>query len=126
MPSEKYQLPRRASWTEEILDETGIIFVSGIWLIFSPIVLGFLGTTAAYNEVIVGGLLMLLPAWHIIRRYRDHFVLLLTGLLGVWLVVSAVMFDIPSKAVVNQIFVGVVVIGLTARIAYVAYFRTNS
>jgi hypothetical protein len=124
-PPEKYQLPPKPSWTEEVLEETGLFVVCGIWMIFAPVVFGYLGKTAAYSDVIVGGLLVLLPAWHIIRRYRDHFVLFFTGWLGLWLIISSFIFESNSKAMVNQIFVGLVVMVLTVRVTYATHARRS-
>lgn len=118
---DKTQIANKPSWTEEILDETGLLIVCGIWLIFAPAALGYTGRDVAVSDLAVGLVLIVLPVWHIIRRYRDHVALFFTGILGFWLIISGIILEGTSKSTVNEIFVGVVVIVLTARITYASH-----
>ncbi len=122
--ADKYDV-KQTSWSEEILDETGLLIACGVWMVFAHAALAYTGQDVALSHFLTGLVLVFLPFWHALRRYRDNVMLVVTALIGVWLILSGIVLESTDKALVNAIFIGTVVIVLTARIAYISHIRRS-
>lgn len=87
-----------------------INLVLGIWLILSPLALGYAAqTTPAWNAYAVGVIVAVLSAaalWQF-QKWEEW----LSALLGTWLIISpwTLGFDVDQIATWNQVIVGIVV-----------------
>lgn len=88
-------------------------FLLGIWLFFSPWLLGFTGEqTAAMNAYIVGAAIAVIAAGalYAFHRWEEW----LNALLAVWLIISPFVlgYSMVSTPLYNAVIVGLLVLGL--------------
>ena len=90
-------------------------FLAGIWLIMSPFVLGFMGTAAATNAVIVGIIVGIVALVSVYSAESAMWTNWANTILGVWMIISPFVLGFTTGAVVmNSIILGIIVIALSA------------
>jgi hypothetical protein len=105
--------------TESSIDAAiGINMLLGLWILFSPFLLGFRSVLpAAWNNVCVGVLVAVLCGIRVSVGYNHPRLSWCTGLLCLWLIVSPFVlgFTSTSQAMWNDIIVGAVGVVLSWR-----------
>ena len=100
---------------EQVRTVGGLNILAGVWLIMSPYVLGFAGTEAATNAIIVGiivGFLALINASSPGSFVWSNWI---NSILGLWMIISPFVLGFANGAIVmNSIILGIVVIALSA------------
>ncbi len=89
-----------------------VALLAGIWLLISPLVLGYTGVVpAVWNNVIVGILLVLLVAYTFFGRAGFGWPEWAMVVLGLWLIVSPWVLGYSGKtpALWNDVIVGIIV-----------------
>lgn len=90
-------------------------FLAGVWLIMSPYILGFAGTAASTNAVIVGIIVGVLALVSIYSAESTMWASWISIILGVWMIISPFILGFTTGAVVmNSIILGIIVIALSA------------
>jgi SPW repeat-containing protein len=88
----------------------------GLWLILSPLVLGYTLTRGLFvaEEVGPGAFLIITSIWMLVTRHASLKVNWLQGLDGLWLIIGsfALLFSHFPYAAVNSLIVGVLAIAL--------------
>lgn len=102
-----------------------LVAIAGAWEIIAPFVLGYSATTAAmWDAIIVGAVVLILAVWAALSSQDSTVKVLdwINALLGVWLVIAPfiVRYSSVTKAMWNDIVVGVVVLVLAAWAALTA------
>ncbi len=103
---------------------SGLNVLLSLWLIASPFVLSFAGSTGMWDAVIVGVIVLVL-AW---IRYNSpassSALSWLVALLGVWLIVSPFLFGMAgvTALLVDYIVVGIgyIIFGVWSALTHVA------
>jgi hypothetical protein len=106
-----------------------INFFVGLWVLLSPFVLGFaMFESLVWNNVIVGIAIMAIAASRAWGR-RGPGLSWINFILGLWLIVSAFIFDTQMNATVvwNQVISGAVVsiVAAMSALARRPYTRTS-
>ena len=95
-----------------------LVALAGVWLVLSPFILGYSGTTVAmWNAIIIGLALIVVEVWAAntesvtVDKYLDW----VSAVLGLWLILSPFIlgFSALVMAMWNFIIIGVVVIVLS-------------
>lgn len=84
-----------------------VVVVLGVWLMAAPTVLGYVGTTAASSDRLVGPLIAaiaFIAASEITRTVRWANLAC-----ALWLVVAPLILGFPMSAAINNVIVGVAV-----------------
>ncbi len=100
---------------EQIKTASGLNVLAGVWLILSPFILGFSGTPASTNAIIVGIVVGILA---LIRSSSPESAVWLSWInivLGIWLILSSFIMGVTvASAIWNSIILGVIVLVLAA------------
>lgn len=120
LPDVRYSPGRKASM---------INFFVGLWVLLSPFVLGFaMFESLVWNNVIVGIAIMAIAASRAWGR-RNPGLAWINFILGLWLIISAFVFDTQMNATVvwNQVISGAVVsiVAAMSALAKRPYTRTG-
>lgn len=100
---------------EQIRTARGLNVLAGIWLIISPYVLGFSGSMAATNAIIVGIIVGVLALIGATSPESVLWTSWINIVLGVWMIISPFILGFTGGAVViNSIILGIIVIALSA------------
>ena len=79
---------------------SGLNLALGVWLILTPFLFGYQAPVVLWNNVIVGALVVLLAWARIANRAGASTPAWFNALLGLWMVVSPLMFAYGNAAVV--------------------------
>jgi len=88
-------------------------FSLGVWLMFAPAVIGYVGTAAATNDRIVGptiALLSVVAMGDSVRNVRYWVIAF-----GLWLMVTAFVFGYPTWGAVSTAATGALAVALPFR-----------
>jgi len=98
--------PRSASRTATIIN-----ILLGIWVLISPWVLAFSFPAQLWNDVAVGGLIIILSGIQLAAPWRNQGIAWINFLLGLWLIISGFVLGPPAQPTYfwNQVIVGIVV-----------------
>jgi hypothetical protein len=100
---------------------SGIIVLLSLWLILSPFVLSFAGSTGMWNAVIVGAIALLLGWLRFNNPFDAPMFSWVVVLLGVWLIMSPFVFGMSGVTTLlwDYILVGLgyIVFGAAAAMA---------
>ena len=89
--------------------------LAGIWLIISPYIIGFAGTSAATNAIIVGIIIGVLALISATSPESAMWTSWINIILGVWMIISPFILGFVGGAVItNSIILGIIVIALSA------------
>lgn len=100
---------------EQARTASGLNVLAGIWLIISPYILGFAGTAAATNAIIVGIIVGVLALISASSPESATWLSWINIILGVWMIISPFILGFAGGAVVmNSIILGIIVIALSA------------
>jgi hypothetical protein len=84
--------------------------IAGLWILFSPMILGLTGTSFAANAYTIGAIVTILA---LIRsfapRTSTNWASWLNILAAIWLFISAFTTAMPAGAMWNNIILGVIV-----------------
>jgi hypothetical protein len=94
--------PRVMGWRDETVGTALITAAIGVWLLFSPEALGYGTGDATINPVICGILIAVFSVGRLISSWRSFPLGVILFVLGVWLVVSAFLFEAPPGGQANQ------------------------
>ena len=94
--------PRSMGWRDETLGTALVTAVVGLWLIFSPEALGYGPGDASWNPVVCGVLIVVFSVARVIGGWSSRPLSLIIFAIGVWLAVSAFLFDAPPGGQLNQ------------------------
>lgn len=86
-----------------------VILILGVWLFFSPFLIGYTGTTAASNAYVIGVVVVLFAILALIdSRVWEEWINLV---LGVWLVIAPFVlgYSTMDGATWNHIIVGLLI-----------------
>lgn len=84
-----------------------VIGLLGLWLAAAALVFS-LATPALASNIIAGLLIAILSGLASGRRVRNSFAYV-AGLLGLWLAASALVFAIPTAAMVSNVMAGLLI-----------------
>lgn len=101
---------------------TALVALAGLWIAASPFLYGDT-TIARWNNVAVGGGILLLAAYNGYRMYERHDshtgIAGIVALLGLWSVVAPILLEFESEGLFwSTIVTGLVVLGLSAYDVY--------
>ena len=100
-----------------------IVAAVGVWVIISPVIYD-VGTATLWNNVIVGGVVLLGGAYNYYRLSNDIplsvGVASLVTLLGIWLIVSTALLEMVQGAFWSTVVSGLIIVGLSGYNAYEA------
>lgn len=89
----------------------GISIVAGLWLILAPFILGFSGTAAATNDIILGVVIALIALYRVVYPSNMPTISWVNVVLGAWLVISAFVFPGVTAVITwNNLLLGALVI----------------
>ena len=81
----------------------------GLWLVFSPVSLGYLSTLMTWSDVLTGLLIVGLGGWTLLRE--NPWASYANGFVGLWLLMAPLVFHAPTPvAYANDSLVGILVI----------------
>ncbi len=98
---------------EQVRFASGLNITLALWLIFSPVILGYAGNAVALWDALLVGVAVLALAWlRTIRPARSMILSAVNVLLGAWLAVSPFALGMTSlnTALWNDITVGLSVV----------------
>ena len=90
-----------------------LILVLGVWLLFSPFVLGYPSDSAqAINAIVAGAVIALLAAFDLYKTYM--WAVVVNMLIGLWVAVSPWVPALADRAnlMTNNVIVGIAVLVL--------------
>jgi hypothetical protein len=98
------------SYTSQAKAASGINVVLGGWLVASPWVFGYVGTSAAWNSVVIGALILIIGATRVVSL-AGPFLARVNLVFGLWTIASPWIFGYAAgePAMWNSIIVGTVV-----------------
>jgi hypothetical protein len=98
--------PRSALRAASIID-----IILGIWVLISPWVLVFIFPAQLWNNVAVGGLIVILSGIQASAPLKSLGISWLNFLLGLWLIISGFVMGPPAQPTFfwNQVILGIVV-----------------
>ena len=100
---------------------SGIVAVLGLWIVLSSFVYD-VGTSIVWNNVVVGAVVFLVAGYNYYRQTADVPIAVagaaFVALLGLWLVVSAPVFDMPTDVFWSTLVTGAVIAVLAGYNAY--------
>ncbi|MFA5925889.1 MAG: SPW repeat protein [Parcubacteria group bacterium] len=103
--NEKEQKMKTASW---------LIVLTGIWLILAPFILGFSGTILSRSDVVAGIAIIVISIVRIGMPEDGTWIDWLSALLGIWVLLTPFMFQVPEMAGFwNNFIFGLATIGLS-------------
>ncbi|NUT51505.1 MAG: SPW repeat protein [Saccharothrix sp.] len=111
---------------------SGVAFVAGVWLALAPFALDYApsgeGFKGYWHDIVVGAAIALLALVRSLAPRHVPWLSLVNVTLGVWLLFAPVVLGYRSwpgstTAAVNNVVVGVVVIGTALVSAYATYRR---
>ena len=89
-------------WRDETLGTALVTAAVGVWLIFSPEALGYGPGDASWNPVVCGVLILVFSVTRVIGGWSSRPLSVIIFVIGVWLAVSAFVFDAPPGGQLNQ------------------------
>lgn len=97
--------PRSASKAATIIN-----IILGIWVLISPWVLVFSFPAQLWNNVAVGGLIIILSGIQASAPWKNHEIAWINFLLGLWLIISGFVLGPPAQPTFfwNQVILGIV------------------
>lgn len=88
--------------------------IAGIWLIVAPFVLGYVGTTAQTNDIVLGIVVGAIALIRLFRVYRAAWLNWVNILAGLWLIIAPFVLAYTTIAPMwNDIILGVIVVVLS-------------
>jgi len=111
----------------QVATASGLDVLAGIWLLISPFVLSFPGTTGATgNNVLFGIIIAVLAAIRAFGAYRASWISWLNALFGLWVLVSPWFLGFSSftAPLWNNIIMGIIVIVLSCWSAFASESTT--
>lgn len=94
---------------------SGVDVLAGLWLIVAPFILGYGGSTAMVNDLVVGAAILLLASGQALSEVTEsRWASWANVALGGWLIVTPFIFNFAtgSNAMWNDIILGLVVAGM--------------
>ncbi|HLN18747.1 MAG TPA: SPW repeat protein [Patescibacteria group bacterium] len=89
--------------------------LAGLWLIISPFVLRFSGTSASTNAIIVGIIVAILALIAATSPASVMWTSWINIILGLWLIISPFIMGFTGGAILaNSIILGIIVVALSA------------
>jgi hypothetical protein len=102
----------RPDWGRSVA-ECWLNVIAGIWLIVSPVILGFVGSVpnASWNTFIAGGLIVMFACGRAAQPAANMALSWLNFLVGVWLMVSpfVLQYSAIARPLCNDVLVGLLV-----------------
>lgn len=103
-------LPTPPAHDSTVSFSSGINVILGIWLVFSPLVIGHMSESLAWNNVVVGLAVLILAIARLSVRTPVAIESWANLLLGLWLIIAPfALRPVESGQMWNCIIVGVVV-----------------
>jgi hypothetical protein len=96
-------------WRDAVVLFSGLNALAGVWLIIAPWVLGYEAGDPKWNDVVFGGVIVILALFRAGGAFRDWGLSLFNALVGVWLFVAAFTIDASGVASWNDVILGVIV-----------------
>lgn len=96
----------------QVVTASGLDVLAGVWLLISPFVIGFSDlATAMTNNVICGGIVIVLAAIRFLGAYRQSWLSWVNCLIGIWAIISpwALGFARNQDASTNNVITGIVI-----------------
>jgi SPW repeat len=91
-------VPAPRDWRQDLVGASGIVVLLGLWLIFSPLLLGYGSDDADWNPVACGVVATVVALVGAIRRARAAIPGWLLMAIGVWLFASGFWLAESSQA----------------------------
>ena len=98
------------NYTSQAKTASGINVVLGAWLLASPWIFGYVGTSAAWNSVVIGALILIIGATRVVALVSPALARV-NLVFGLWTIASPWIFGYAAgePAMWNSIVVGIVV-----------------
>jgi len=101
--------------TEQAVTASGLNLVAGVWLIIAPFILGYGGTVAALNDLILGIVIGVIALIRIFSPARTTWLSWVNAVAGLWLIFApSILGYVLAAPRVNDIVVGIIVVALSA------------
>ena len=103
----------RGDWRSGLIGAGWLSLIAGIWLMASPEVLDYGEEDAAWNPIVVGGIVVLLAAIRLgAGPYGGSWTAWTEIAAGAWLFLSGIWLPESNEAVWNAVGVGILVVFL--------------
>jgi hypothetical protein len=92
---------------------SGLNLVAGIWLLLAPFILGYGGTVAALNNLIVGIIVGVVALVRMFSSTRTNWLSWVNAVAGLWLIFAPTILGYGiGVARTNDVVVGIIVLAL--------------
>lgn len=102
----------RSTWRDEVMGASGMNVVVGVWLMLSPLLLGYRAEGAFWNGLLTGALITVVALLRVSRGVRDTWLSWINLALGVWVFAHGLILASATAASVNEMVTGVLVVML--------------
>ncbi len=95
----------------QIQTASGINIAAGVWMLFSPFILGFAAISAAVmNNAILGIVIAVMALIRVTNPQKTNGLSIINAILGLWLIISPFAFGFTSAVIVwNNVILGIIV-----------------
>ena len=90
--------PVPRDWRQDVVGVSGIVIILGVWLVISPLVLGYRTGDATWNPIICGVIAAAVALGQTIGRVRSSTPGLILMAIGLWLLASGFWLADSSEA----------------------------
>lgn len=98
----------------QAITASGLNLVAGIWLILAPFILGYGGTVAALNDLVVGIVVGVVALVRMFSALRTNWLSWVNAVAGLWLIFAPSILDYTTAvARTNDIVLGIIILALS-------------